>query len=230
MFRLVLMEKLCNHCNGNCIKKGFNTTIQRFYCKKCKHHFQENYTYRLYKAEDEKTIVMLNNEGVGISSMSRITGISKGNIVNKIKQIASNIIQPILKEEHQKYEVDEMYTYIQSKQEGYYIIYGINQKTKQVINFTVGGRTKENINKVISSITELNPIKIYTDKLNVYPSLIGHTTHSTVQYRTNHIERFNLTIRTHLKRLTRKTICYSKSLLMLISCLKIYFYYNMQTS
>ncbi|MBN9294195.1 MAG: transposase, partial [Flavobacteriia bacterium] len=41
---------------------------------------------------------------------------------------------------------------------------------------------------------------------------------------TNHIERQNLNLRTHLKRLNRKTICYSKSLMMLLAVVKIYFW------
>ena len=40
---------------------------------------------------------------------------------------------------------------------------------------------------------------------------------------TNHIERHNLTIRTHIKRLTRRTICFSRKAIMLYAVLKIYF-------
>ncbi|WP_291287929.1 IS1 family transposase, partial [Flavobacterium sp.] len=48
--------------------------------------------------------------------------------------------------------------------------------------------------------------------------------HSVKRFGTNHIERKNLTLRTHLKRLNRRTICYSKSLVVLIVILKIYFW------
>uniref|UniRef100_UPI0038B39A68 IS1 family transposase n=1 Tax=Flavobacterium soli TaxID=344881 RepID=UPI0038B39A68 len=41
---------------------------------------------------------------------------------------------------------------------------------------------------------------------------------------TNHIERNNLTLRTHLKRLNRRAICFSKSLIVLVFVLKIYFW------
>jgi hypothetical protein len=41
---------------------------------------------------------------------------------------------------------------------------------------------------------------------------------------TNHIERKNLSLRTHLKRLNRRTICFSKSLVILSACLRIYFW------
>ena len=42
--------------------------------------------------------------------------------------------------------------------------------------------------------------------------------------KTNHIERRNLTLRTHLKRLNKITICFFKNLVILAACLKIYFW------
>jgi IS1 family transposase len=72
----------------------------------------------------------------------------------------------------------------------------------------------------------LNPKRIYTDKLNIYPGLISKSIHSSIQYKTNHIERFNLTLRTHLKRLSRRTICFSKNSKMLENCLRLYFFGN----
>uniref|UniRef100_UPI00166D2F5C IS1 family transposase n=1 Tax=Aquaticitalea lipolytica TaxID=1247562 RepID=UPI00166D2F5C len=70
----------------------------------------------------------------------------------------------------------------------------------------------------------LQPDKIYTDRLNVYPSLIPKSIHRRFQYCTNKIERMNLTLRTHIKRLSRKTICFSKSEKYLEAHLKIYFW------
>lgn len=68
-----------------------------------------------------------------------------------------------------------------------------------------------------------NPKKIYIDKLQNYQYLISKEIHSTQKFSTNSIERKNLSIRTHLKRLNRGTICFSKNLLILSSILKIYF-------
>ena len=48
--------------------------------------------------------------------------------------------------------------------------------------------------------------------------------HKRFQYCTNKIERMNLTLRTHIKRLSRKTICFSKSEKYLEAHLKIYFW------
>jgi insertion element IS1 protein InsB len=66
---------------------------------------------------------------------------------------------------------------------------------------------------------------IKTDRLNIYQSLIPKEKHISNAYNINYIERNNLNVRTHLKRLSRRTICFSKSCTMLTACLKIYFWH-----
>jgi insertion element IS1 protein InsB len=70
----------------------------------------------------------------------------------------------------------------------------------------------------------MNPKKICTDVLNIYKTLVPERLHKVGLPNTRHIERFNLNLRTHLKRLSRKTICFSKSKELLEACLKIYFW------
>lgn len=212
----------CKNCQGFCIKKGCRNRRQKYYCKSCKLHQLKTYCYKSCTKEDELMILKLNNEGVGIRSISRITGVSKSNVVNKIKQLSARVPKPEIEEEQQEYEVDEMHTFVKCKSDSCYVTYAINRRTRQVVDFIVGSRTKENIGKVIKRLLALNPKQIYTDELNVYPGLIDKSIHTASPYKINHIERFNLTLRTHLKKLTRKTICFSKSIEMLESCLRIY--------
>ena len=122
------------------------------------------------------------------------------------------------------YEVDEMQTYIGRKANKCWIIYAIDRKTKEVIDFCIGSRAQKNIGQIIKPLLAYDPKRIYTDGLNAYPGLIPKELHRIGKYFTNRIERMNLTLRTHLKRLGRKTICYSKSEVMLESCLRIYFW------
>ena len=174
--------------------------------------------------EDEKILTIYNNEGLSISSMARITGISKSNVVNKIRKLGQKIIKPNVAEEQKEYEVDEMTAIIGRRQEPHYIIYAINRKTKCVMDFIIGRRTKENIKVVTSRIMTLNPKKVLTDGLNIYPGLIPEPVHKVSNHGINRIERNNLTLRMQLKRLGRKTICFSRSTEMLESSLKIYFW------
>jgi insertion element IS1 protein InsB len=124
------------------------------------------------------------------------------------------------------YQVDELFTYIGNKKNKVCIAYSLEAETGEVIDIVVGRRNKTNLNKIISTLVLSNAVKITTDKLNIYRELIPRDIHSTKFRGTNAIERRNLDLRTHLKRLNRKTICYSKSLAVLTAIVKIYFWYE----
>ncbi|MCC6685323.1 MAG: hypothetical protein IT247_09670 [Bacteroidia bacterium] len=124
---------------------------------------------------------------------------------------------------NEEYEMDELRTYVGNKRNESWVIYSINKKTRQVVHFVAGRRTRENIKQVVDETMRQQPAAIYTDKLNIYPSLIPKAQHRKCAHRINHIERMNLTLRNGLKRLSRKTICYSKSEKVLEACLRLYF-------
>lgn len=133
-----------------------------------------------------------------------------------------NIKAPLVIERHKSYEMDELGIKVNGKK--LCIAYAINRITKNVVGFNVGGRTNEDLDKVVNRILLLNPKHIYTDGWPSYKSLIPKSIHVISRYQTNRIERFNLNLRTHLKPLNRKTICYSKSIEVLTSLLRIYFW------
>jgi len=163
---------------------------------------------------------------MGISSISRYLQIAKTTVRRRILLVSQKLNPAEISETTQVYEVDEMQTFISRNHPSCYtyITYAINRATKQVIDFVVGSRSKEVIGKVIQKLLSLSPRKIYTDGLNIYPPLIPSAIHRVFRYHTNAIERNNLTLRTHIKRLARKTICFSKSIVMLSAALKLYFW------
>lgn len=215
----------CEICNCNLIKKGFTVKgVQRFYCKECKMYLQKNYKNNACNRDTDKRIVQLLKEGCGIRSISRILKISTDTVTSRIKRIAKDLKPPNI---HfgKEYELDEMCTYVESKNKKRWVAYAMRKDTRDVISLRVGTRSIKTIKPIVDKLILSDAKMIYTDKLGLYRGLIPEEIHQTKKYKTNHIERMNLTLRTHLKRLNRRTICYSKSIVMLISCLKIYFWY-----
>ena len=100
----------------------------------------------------------------------------------------------------------------------------MEKDSKNVVSFNVGKRTNKTLSRVVDTLKLSEAKRIFTDKLKNYRYLIDEKLHSIKRFGTNHIERKNLTLRTHLKRLNRRNICFSKSSLILISVLKIYFW------
>lgn len=202
---------------------------QRYRCKGCKRYWQASYCYKACEKHTNENIVVLKKESCGVRSISRILKISMTTVISRIKKIAKVTTRPFPIVHGKEYEVDEMRTYIGNKNRLYWVVYALRRDTKEVIDFKVGKRNSKTFQRVIDTVQLSEPKKVHTDKLSLYKNLLPTELHSTKQYNINHIERKNLSIRTHLKRLARKTICFSRSKEMLEACLKIYFWYRRES-
>ncbi len=220
----------CSRCEGTVIKYGKSKTgIQRYRCKTCGTTMQNEYVnYACYSSTDSQIIALL-KEGCGTRSISRLLNISTNTVSSRILKISRELSRPTIKI-GREYEIDEMHTYIGNKKRRVCIAYALDRKTGEVVDFIVGSRNKGNLSKVVDTLLLASARKIITDGYRTYTSLIPKEIHQVGKRGTNHIERKNLTIRTHVKRLNRRTICGSKKELMLKAVLGIYFWGGLNDS
>ncbi|HWD86774.1 MAG TPA: IS1 family transposase [Mucilaginibacter sp.] len=216
----------CHHCLGPTIKFGKIRNQQRYRCKSCNKTQVSHYLKRAYKPITNSLIINHVTEGSGIRSIARLLNISPNTVIRRIKIIASNIKKPPIAT-GKIYEVDELKTYIKRKTRDCWVTYALDQQTGQVVDLKVGSRNQSSLKRVIDTLLLSNCKQIYTDGWRVYRQIIPPKIHKVKRYGTNRIERKNLSLRTHLKRLNRKTICFSKSIIMLEACLKIYFWHKL---
>ena len=213
----------CPLCKGMCVKHGKTTADkQRYQCKICKKTFIENYTSLAYLIPSGSITALL-KESCGIRSIARLLKISCSTVIKRVLAAKKMIVKPTIFF-NKEYEIDEMRTYYRNKNRLLWIVYALERNTKTVIDFAVGSRTLKTLKKVTDTVLLSVASRVYTDKLNLYSTLLPSSIHCTKVYSINHIERKNLTLRTHLKRLNRRTICFSKSIAMLEACLQIYFW------
>ena len=216
----------CKFCKAKCQKAGHQKNgSQKLYCVVCKKYQQEVYIYNACKTIVKHLLPKLVVEGVGIRGISRVLKIATGTVLSHIKNIARGIIKPPIILNNEELQVDELRTYIGRKKNEYWIAYAYNKATGKVIDFIVGKRSKRTLRMLINTLLISGVKRIFTDHLNIYKSIIPKAIHSPGAYLINHIERNNLNLRTNLKCLSRKTICFSKSYAMLVSCLTIYFWF-----
>lgn len=214
----------CNYCKSACNKAGKqHNGVQKYRCISCLKYQQQIYVYKAYKTNMDERLIRCLKAGCGIRGIRSILEISCTTIISRIREIAS-CLESNYTGCRKTYEMDELYTFIGNKNKPCWIIYAIDRINGAIVNMKVGNRSRENVKEVVDSVLRFFPRKIYTDRLNIYPGLIDKSIHKAGRYLTNKIERFNLTLRTHLKRLNRSTICYSRKADMLESCLKIYFW------
>ncbi len=213
---------ICKYCQHPCVRKGYAKHVQRYRCNGCNRYQQACYSKPRIPLNKYKWVVKLNNEGCGISSIARLLSVSKSSVQRLIERMAATLTKPARREVHQRYEVDELRTFCGSKQNELWVMYIINRSSKRIVNVVVGRRTKENLSLLLATALALQPKRIYSDRLGLYAHLIPAGIHRTQLRCTNYIDRKNLTLRTHLKRLSRKTLCFTKSARMLYYCLQLY--------
>ncbi len=108
-------------------------------------------------------------------------------------------------------EIDEQWSFVGNKSNQRWIWYAVEHSTNTIIAYVFGKR-KDVVFKELKAL--LNPLKIkryYTDDWGAYERHIETDKHEVGKSNTQKIERKNLNLRTWIKRLTRKTICFSKS-------------------
>ncbi|WP_449387859.1 IS1 family transposase [Chryseobacterium lineare] len=218
-------KEICKNCfSYNIIKNGTTKTgKQQYFCKNCHKRFLPFYSYKAYEKHINSQIIRLTKEGLGIRSISRILYISTTTLLKRIINISAFIVQPGIPF-YQSYELDEMRFYIGNKSNQMWLAYAIDKITKKIVSFHVGKRTNKTLKTIIKTLINSQAEKICTDKLRNYQYLIPKEIHSSKRFGTNSIERMNLTIRTNLKRFNRRSICFSKSIIILNAILKIYFW------
>lgn len=215
----------CKYCSGSCIKAGKQRSgVQKFYCKRCTRYQQSSYTSAAYHPESNNRITALIREGMALRSIARVLRISLKTIIVRILKTGDTITKPFHGERNSIYELDELWSFVGSKENETWIMYAFDRNTRSVIDFRTGSRNKANLKSLTDQVLSFEPKRICTDGLAIYQSLLPASLHRVGLPGTRHIERHNLNLRTHLKRLSRRTICFSKSLRMLNACLKVYFW------
>ncbi|MDO4230292.1 MAG: IS1 family transposase [Capnocytophaga sp.] len=223
-FNCVGQENICTYCQkGVNVRYGYTKGgNQRLRCTSCGKTRVKKYRYTAYGISDQQ-IVTLTIEGLGIRSTARVLCISVTTLLKRLLKIAANIPFPTLSKK-KIYEVDELCCFVKNKNNKIWVVYALERVTHKIVSFCVGKRTNKTLNVVIKTLLNAQARYVYTDSLKQYKSLLPESIHRVVRYGTNHIERSNLSVRTCLKRFSRRSLCFSKSIKMLKAILKIYFW------
>jgi insertion element IS1 protein InsB len=109
----------------------------------------------------------------------------------------------------------------------------MDAKTRQVIAFHVGDRSRRSAKQLWAKIPQAyrQHAMFYTDQYVVYTGVIPVAQHRAIRKlarKTNHIERFNNTLRQRVCRLVRETLSFSKKLAHHIGAIKLFIcHYNL---
>ena len=112
---------------------------------------------------------------------------------------------------HYTAEADEFWSYVGSKDSQRWTWYAMDKSSGIILAWVNGRRTDKSFEKLLDLLKDTPIGQYYTDDWGAYSRLLPSSMHTIGKDQTWKIERKNLNVRTHIKRLNRKTICFSKN-------------------
>lgn len=219
----------CPVCNCDEVVKRGKTEDgkQRYECQRseCPNKtFILNYSYKACVPGTKKMIIDMAMNGSGIRDTSRVLGISQNTVISEIKKQESkldsvnrsvlatiDVSQVIVRiEKVIDAELDEMWSYVQKKDNQRWLWHAIDHASGKILAYVFGDRKDEVFLKLKTLLKPFNILHFYTDDWGAYERHIPEDQQIVGKRNTQKIERKHLTLRTRIKRLVRKTICFSK--------------------
>jgi insertion element IS1 protein InsB len=108
-------------------------------------------------------------------------------------------------------ELDEMWAYVTRKSNPRWLWHAIDHRSGKVLAYVFGRRKDEVFLKLKALLEPFGITKYYTDGWGAYERHLDSKQHRVGKDKTQKIESKHINLRTRIKRLMRRTICFSKS-------------------
>lgn len=160
-------------------------------------------------------------EKLPLAGIARVTGISESHLqayVNrKLESVPREAEVMPKKRGRLTLELDEMWSFVCRKRGKQWVWIALDADTREVIGLYVGDRSRQSARALWESLPGVyrQCAVCYTDYWEAYESVLPAKRHRAVgkeSGKTNHVERFNNTLRQRVSRLVRKTLSFSKKL------------------
>jgi insertion element IS1 protein InsB len=120
-------------------------------------------------------------------------------------------VQLVGEPEASETELDEMWSFVQKKANQRWLWHAIDHQTGVVLASVLGGHSDDVFLKLKQLLEPFGIKRFYTDGWGAYERHLDSEQHQVGKTNTQKIERKHLTLRTRIKRLARRTLCFSKS-------------------
>jgi IS1 family transposase len=185
-----------------------------------------NYCYKACEFGTEEKIVEMAINSSGTRDTARVLKINKNTVTRTLKNKEKSLVQvnPLFQTFDsekplevrleqvccEEAEVDEQWSFVGNKSNQRWLWHAADHKTNTVLAYVLGKRKDTVFKELKALLAPLNICRYYTDDWGAYKRHLDAKQHEIGKKNTQKIERKNLNFRTWIKRLTRRTICFSK--------------------
>ena len=240
------MSRCCPSCSSTDTKKNghIHNGKQNHFCNACRRQFVENPEQVLISDAQRGRIGKLLLERIPLRGICRVEGVSLrwllAFMVGLYEQLPDDLNFQVEAEAAEliiytlESEIDEMLSFVGKKASKQWIWIALDVKSRQIVAFHVGDRSGQSAKALWKSIPKgyRNHATFYTDGWGAYQGVIPERQHRVVNKQrriTNHIERFNCTLRQRVSCLVRQSLSFSKKLAHHIGAIKYFIcHYNLE--
>jgi len=223
----------CPHCQSEQIVKRGKTRrgTQRYLCQNTactRGSFLLDYHNRGCLPEVKHTIIDMSLKASGSRDTARVLRISTDTVLSELKKkeaLLASVNTALLRTLNPEQivvaiaqageaEIDEMWSFVGNKGHPRWLWHAIDHHTGAVLAYVFGRRKDEVFLRLKALLEPFGLTRFYTDHWGAYTRHLDPDVHSPGKRHTQKIERKHLTLRARIKRLVRKTICFSKTIQM----------------
>jgi insertion element IS1 protein InsB len=243
--KAMVIRDVCPRCQSPKHKKNghIHNGKQNHQCHACGRQFVDCFEQALISEDTRALIERLLVERISLRGICRAVGVHLkwllGFLVQGFETLPDHLhVQPVtchgdVMIQQLTVEADEMSSFVHKKANKQWIWIAMDAKTRQVIAFHVGDRSRKSAKRLWAKIPQAyrQHATFYTDQYVVYAGVIPPAQHraiSKLARKTNYIERFNNTLRQRVSRLVREALSFSKKLAHHIGAIKLFIcHYNL---
>ena len=241
----MVVREACPECGSERFKKNghIHTGQQNHQCKACGRQFVLHADNRVISEEQRTLVERLLCEKISLHGICRAVGVSlrwlMGFMVARFAALPDHLhVQPVASPRdviigRLEVEADEMWSFVKTKANKQWVWIAMDKQTRQIIAFHVGNRSHDSAKQLWANLPEVyrEQATFYAYQYIVCTGVISAAQHKAITKKackTNHIERFNNTMRQRVSRLVRDTLAFSQKLANHIGAIKYFIcHYNL---
>ena len=223
----MIIRDACPACQSQQFKKNghIHTGKQNHRCRDCGRQFVLHAETRVIEEERRTLVERLLLEKISLHGICRAVGVSIRWLMDFMGACFEaapedlNVQRPshpgdvIIR--RVEAEADEMHSLVQQKANEQWLWLALDRTTRQIIAFHVGDRSRKSARQLWANLPVVyrECATFYTDQYVVYHGVIPAERHQAITKKarkTNHIERFNNTLRQRVSRLVRALLAFAK--------------------
>src|SRR3989475_10714811 len=235
----MVVRDTCPACRSNRYKKNGHTRHgkQNHQCKTCGRQFTAHPLDRSIAPEQRLRIEQLLRERISLRGICRAVGVSLTWLLHFMVECFAACLDDLhvwvplrptdVVLRRLEAEADGMWSFVKKKANKQWIWLAMDATTRQIIAFHVGDRSRDSATALWAKIPLVyrEQAMFHTDQYDAYTGVIPAERHKAIMKKarkTNHIERFNNTLRQRVSRLVRETLSFSKKLAHHIGAIKYF--------